>query len=116
MSWRLGLGLLLLTAAACGGPKSTGPAWPRSAGRAESAPSRDGGESLEPQQAAHVAAVEHADDPTPSADDADIIVVEAPALPVEIPPLPATGDAKPPAGEIQVEVIEIRPDDIQIEP
>lgn len=105
--------------AACGAKSASGPAWPKSAGRVEVDPEKDGGESLEPQQASHVAAVERAEDRTPVVEAA--IVVEAPS--------PATGDAKPDAkaeakpdakGDVkpttgEIEVIEIKPEDIVID-
>jgi hypothetical protein len=85
------VGFLTLAAAACGSKQSSGPAWPKSAGSVEVDPEKDGGESLEPQQAVSIAAIEHSDDPTPAVDD-DAIVMEAPA---EAPATksPAMGDA-----------------------
>ena len=107
---------LIIVLGACGGRSGDGPAWPRSAGRMESTPAKDGGESLEPQQASHIAAVERAEDKTPAVGAADIVVVEAPATPVEIPPLPANAGAPtPPAGEVEIQVIEIKPEDIQLD-
>jgi len=106
--------------AACGAKSSSGPAWPKSAGRVEVDPEKDGGESLEPQQASHVAAVERAEDRTPAV-EAEAIVVEAPAPAAgDVKPDAKTdakpeakSDAKPPTGEI--EVIEIKPEDIVID-
>jgi hypothetical protein len=114
---RLLIALSLVMAAACGARGGGEAAWPKSAGRVETTADKDGGESLEPQQAVSIAAVERAEDKTPAKGEVETIVVEAPARPVEIPPLPAgAGDPKPPAGEITIEVIEIKPEDIQIEP
>lgn len=108
------IGVALLVAA-CGGRSGSGAAWPSSAGSVE-AEDKDGGESLDPQHASNVAAVERAEDRTPSVDEAATVVVELPPLPVEIPPLPATADGKPPAGEVEIEVIEIKPEDGDVTP
>lgn len=105
------VGVVLLVAA-CGGRSGAGAAWPSSAGAVEPE-DQDGGESLDPQHASHVAAVERAEDKTPSVDETATVVVDLPAMPVEIPPLPTTADTKP-AGE--VEVIEIKPEEIEITP
>jgi hypothetical protein len=113
------LGILGL-AGACGGKRASEPAWPRSAGRVEVDPEKDGGQSLEPQQASNVAAIERAEDRTPVVVE-DAIVVEAPAPPkADATTEPKTdakpdakADAKPPTG--QVEVIEIKPEDIGID-
>lgn len=97
--------------AACGAKSGSGPAWPRSAGRVEVDPEKDGGESLEPQHASHVSAIERADDRTPVI-EGDAVVVEEKDRTEE------TKDEtkpSPPAGEVQVEVIEVRPEDIQLE-
>jgi hypothetical protein len=107
-----------LTLAACGSKQSSGPAWPKNAGRMEVDPEKDGGESLEPQQAVSIAAIEHSDDKTPAVDE-DAIVVDAPAAKTPVP----GGDAKPegatkspPAGDVKIEVIEVRPEDLILEP
>lgn len=108
--WFLGLALV----AACGGRSASGPAWPKAAESEE-----DGGESLEPQHASNVAAVERAEDRTPAV-DATVVVMEEkpPAKPdgakPEVAKPPET--AKPPEGEVQIEVIEIRPEDIPVNP
>lgn len=111
----IGALLLGLLVTACGGGGASGPAWPKSAGKVEvTEPDQDGGESLEPQQAASVAAVEHADDRTPAI---EAIVIEAPAPTPEVTPAPATPtDVTPPVGEVQIEVIEIKPEDLILEP
>ena len=118
---RLVLAGCLLSLAACRHHGAPEPAWPKSAGHV--APEKwedDGGESLEPQQASHIAAVERAEDRTPAV-EAEAIVVEAPAAPKgdakpdgkpDAKP-DAKTDAKPPTGEI--EVIEIKPEDIVID-
>jgi hypothetical protein len=107
---------------ACGSKGAEGPAWPKSAGRVEVDPEKDGGESLEPQHASHVAAVERAEDRTPVIDAAAIEVVEPDADKSKDPKDAAAteGEAKdkpasPPAGEGTIEVIEIKPEDIQLE-
>ncbi len=70
---------------ACGSTRDPGPAWPRSAGRIEVDPEKDGGESLEPTHASSVAAIERAEDRTPRGDEAAIIeVVDAPPEEIEI--------------------------------
>lgn len=110
---------LVLALAGCGGHAASGPAWPRSAGRVEvDDPAQDGGESLEPQQAVGVAAIERADDRTPAV-SAEAIVVdeEVPPAPAAAPAAPADGAAAPtpPVGEVQIEVIELNPEDIDLE-
>ncbi len=112
--------VLALALAGCGARSASGPAWPKSAGRVEVEPDQDGGQSLEPQQASHVAAVERTEDKTPVV---ETIVVEGEApKPAATIGAPATSDAtKPaattvPAGEVQIEVIELKPEDIIIEP
>lgn len=108
------LALAVVLLAACGPTSSAGPAWPKSAGRVEVDPEKDGGESLEPQQASHIAAVERTEDRTPAVGK-EAIVVEAPS--------PAKGEAKvEPNGEAKgepkvetIEVIEIKPEDIVID-
>ena len=105
----------LLALAACGGQVSSGPAWPKSAGRVEVEPEKDGGESLEPQQAVNIAAVERSEDRTPVV---ETIVVEAPAPKPAATPGDKTDGAKsapPPTGDVQIEVIETKPEDIIIE-
>lgn len=114
----VGLFASALMLAACGSKPTTGPAWPKSAGRVEVDPEKDGGESLEPQQASHVAAIERAEDRTPAV-DAEAIVVETPAPKTPAPGGDATPEGatkSPPTGEVQIEVIEVRPEDIIIEP
>jgi hypothetical protein len=102
MRWILGLALL----AACG-RSASGPAWPRSAESEE-----DGGESLEPQHASNVAAIERAEDPTPAVDTTVVVdVAEPDADPAET--LPATPGATP---EPTIEVIEISPEDLPANP
>jgi hypothetical protein len=54
--------LLACLLAACGGSRDRGPAWPK-----PSPSETDGGETLEPRQASAVAAIEDAEDATPSA-------------------------------------------------
>ncbi|HUQ03196.1 MAG TPA: hypothetical protein VM261_11925 [Kofleriaceae bacterium] len=103
---------------ACGGKGSQGPAWPKSAGRVEVDPEKDGGESLEPQQASHVAAVERAEDRTPVIDAAVEVKEPEGDKPKDAPA--KEGEAKekaasPPAGEGTIEVIEIKPEDIQVD-
>ena len=71
-------GMLL---AACGGSRGGGPAWPGS-----SPADTDGGESLAPRQASAVAAIEEAEDATPS---------PAVAIVVPITPAAPAGAAKP---------------------
>jgi hypothetical protein len=105
------VGLLMLAAAACGSKQSSGPAWPKSAGRVDVDPEKDGGESLEPQQAVSVAAIEHSDDKTPAVDD-DAIVVEEPAGDAK----PDSATTSPPPGDVHLDVIEVRPDDSTAEP
>ena len=105
------VGILSLAAAACGSKQSSGPAWPKSAGRVEIDPEKDGGESLEPQQAVSVAAIEHSDDPTPAVDE-DAIVVEAPAADAK----PDDATKSPPPGEVHLDVIEVKTDDGTVEP
>ncbi|MBZ0233473.1 MAG: hypothetical protein K8M05_14195 [Deltaproteobacteria bacterium] len=61
----IALSVAALALAACGPKQGTEPAWPRSAGRIEVDPEKDGGESLEPTHASNVAAIERAKDPTP---------------------------------------------------
>jgi hypothetical protein len=103
--------LLALAAATagCGSKQSSGPAWPKSAGRMEVDPEKDGGESLEPQQAVSVAAIEHSDDKTPAVDDdEDAIVVEDPAT--------TTSDDATKPGEVQFEVIDAQPEDATPDP
>jgi hypothetical protein len=106
--------LAFLVLAACGAKQSSEPAWPKSAGRMEVDPEKDGGESLEPQQAISISAIERSDDKTPAVDP-EAIVVDTPA-----PKTPAPGgDTKPksPApGEVQIDVIEVRPEDVKREP
>ena len=82
-----GVLLIAMLLAACGGRSSSGPAWPKSAGRVEvSDPAKDGGESLEPDVDMHVAAIERAEDKTPAGES---IVVESAA------PTPAAQAEKP---------------------
>lgn len=83
--------VLATTAAACGGGGAAGPAWPRSAGRVDGPADKDGGESLEPQQASYVLAIERSEDKT---------VATAPPAP---------------AGEVEIEVIELDPEDLEPE-
>jgi hypothetical protein len=103
---------------ACGGKDGQGPAWPKSAGRVEVDPEKDGGESLEPRHPSHIAAVERAEDRTPVIDE----TVEVKAPDADKPKdAPAKEDeakekpASPPAGEGTIEVIEIKPEDIQLD-
>lgn len=56
------VGVLAGMLAACGGAREAGPTWPKLHAR-----EADGGESLAPRQASSVAAIEEADDATPSA-------------------------------------------------
>ena len=55
-------GVLISLLIGCGGGRAQGPAWPKL-----SEPETDGGESLAPQKESSVAAIEDADDATPSA-------------------------------------------------
>jgi hypothetical protein len=55
-------GVLIGLLAGCGGGRERGPAWPKLSEREV-----DGGESLAPRQASSVAAIEDADDASPSA-------------------------------------------------
>lgn len=74
-----------LTLVACGSRRGPEPAWPRSAGRIEVDPEKDGGESLAPTHASSVAAIERAEDRTPRGDEAAVIeVVEATPEEIEI--------------------------------
>jgi hypothetical protein len=92
---------------ACGATRAPEPAWPKSAGRVEVEPGKDGGQSLEPQQPVNVAAIERADDPTPVVDKEAVVVVEEPAPEAK----PEVGGAAQPL-EGEIEVIEVRPEDI----
>lgn len=87
-----------LALAACGPRKAAEPAWPRSAGRIEVDPEKDGGESLEPTHGSNVAAIERAEDRTPEHEEAAVIeVVEvSPDAEIEVEP-----DTESPAGPAQ---------------
>ena len=76
---------LALGLAACGGSRASGPAWPK-----PSPSETDGGESLAPSQASSVAAIEKADDATPTAAAAD-----APAAATPAATTPAAAGARP---------------------
>lgn len=111
--WRCAIALSVagaLALTACGPKQGAEPAWPRSAGRIEVDPEKDGGESLEPTHASNVAAIERAKDPTPEVDEVEeggtIEVVEvAPDDAIEVeteeesPAEPAEEPAKEPAKE-----------------
>ncbi len=108
--------VLATTAAACGGGGAAGPAWPRSAGRVDGPADKDGGESLEPQQASYVLAIERSEDKT--------VATAAPPAPAVAPTEAAEaapGEAAPPtpapapAGEVEIEVIELDPEDLEPE-
>lgn len=109
--WIFGLALV----AACGGRTANGPAWPKAAETEE-----DGGESLDPQHASNVAAVERAEDRTPAVEATVIMEAPAPAPKPDAPTPPAGSAtppaAKPPEGEVQIEVIEVRPEDLPVNP
>lgn len=76
-----------LLLAACGGSHAGGPAWPKL-----HAAETDGGESLSPRQASTVAAIEDAEDATPSP-----AALAAPAAPTT--PAPAAKPDKPASPE-----------------
>jgi hypothetical protein len=76
-----------LLLAACGGSRAAGPAWPTL-----HAAEADGGESLAPRQASTVAAIEDAEDATPSP-----AALAAPAAPPA--PAPAVKPDKPASPE-----------------
>src|SRR5688572_22425830 len=106
--WIFGLALV----AACGGRAASGPAWPKAAETEE-----DGGESLDPQHASNVAAVERAEDRTPAIEATVVMEAPPPAPKPDAAATPPAGSgtppaAKPPEGEVQIEVIEVRPEDI----
>lgn len=108
------LAALALVLVACGGPRATRPAWPKSAGTVEPSDSTDdGGESLEPRSTAHpAAAIEISADPTVAVVAEDPPAAATPTPPeVPTPPVP-TGETM----EIQVEEITITPGDVQVDP
>lgn len=101
-----------LALVACGPRRAPEPAWPKSAGRIEVDPEKDGGESLAPTHASNVAAIERAEDRTPGVDEAAVIeVVEASPEEIEVDKEPAAEPAaeataepdKEPGGEAEDE-------------
>jgi hypothetical protein len=88
-------GILL---AACGGSHAGGPAWPKA-----HATESDGGESLAPQKASAVAAIEEAEDTTPSVSAAvtpSAPAASTPAVKAEKSEKPATPESSPSTDEI----------------
>jgi len=103
------VGVLAGTLAACGGSHERGPAWPKL-----HASEPDGGESLAPRQPGSVAAIEEAEDATPSVSAA----APAPAAAITPAAAPAARSDRPseapPAREpdvLQAEEIIIEIDD-----
>ncbi len=83
--------------AACGGSPERGPAWP-----APSPPETDGGESLAPRQAGSVAAIESAEDETPTAPAAAAAGASATAASPAAAPAASPEPSEAPAREPDV--------------